>query len=97
MTLIVNSVVPLYFFATFAIRWKGRVAEWLGTGLQNLLQRFESVRDLSKSPFKKGIFFITIKSALFLDGWVDSLSFLIYFWNVNCGSICTNSLHVYVF
>ena len=27
---------------------KGRVAEWLGRGLQNLLQRFESAPDLIK-------------------------------------------------
>lgn len=27
---------------------KGIVAEWLGTGLQNLLQRFESARYLRK-------------------------------------------------
>ena len=27
---------------------KGRVAEWLGRGLQNLLQRFESAPDLKK-------------------------------------------------
>ncbi len=26
----------------------GRVAEWLGKGLQNLVQRFESARDLDK-------------------------------------------------
>ncbi len=25
----------------------GRVAEWLGRGLQNLVQRFESARDLN--------------------------------------------------
>jgi hypothetical protein len=27
---------------------QGPVAEWLGTGLQNLLQRFESARDLEE-------------------------------------------------
>ena len=33
---------------TFAFRKaNGRVAEWLGRGLQNLVQRFESARNLS--------------------------------------------------
>lgn len=32
-----------YIFATL----NGLVAEWLGTGLQNLVQRFESARDLN--------------------------------------------------
>lgn len=30
----------------FAVPNRGRVAEWLGKGLQNLVQRFESARDL---------------------------------------------------
>ena len=30
----------------FALRINGLVAEWLGRGLQNLVQRFESARDL---------------------------------------------------
>lgn len=36
---------------TFAhpVREKGRMAEWLGRGLQNLLQRFESASDLVKN------------------------------------------------
>ena len=36
----------------------GRFAEWLGAGLQNQLQRFESATDLYQSPFAKrlGIF-----------------------------------------
>ncbi len=36
---------------TFAhpVRGKGRMAEWLGRGLQNLLQRFESASDLVKN------------------------------------------------
>jgi hypothetical protein len=29
-----------------SIRKNGRVAEWLGRGLQNLVQRFESASDL---------------------------------------------------
>jgi hypothetical protein len=38
----------------------GRVAEWLGRGLQNLARRFESARDLkTKKPFsnEKGFFY----------------------------------------
>ena len=31
----------------------GRVAEWLGRGLQNLVQRFESARDLLLRGLKK--------------------------------------------
>lgn len=36
------------------------MAEWLGTGLQNPLQRFESASDLYKEPpcEKRGGFFI---------------------------------------
>lgn len=30
---------------------KGRVAEWLGRGLQNLVQQFESARDLKIFSF----------------------------------------------
>lgn len=33
----------------FAPQLKGRVAERLGRGLQNLVQRFKSARDLKKS------------------------------------------------
>ena len=29
----------------------GLVAEWLGAGLQNRLQQFDSARDLTKYPF----------------------------------------------
>ncbi len=32
---------------------KGRMAEWLGRGLQNLLQRFESASDLWEKLFKE--------------------------------------------
>lgn len=38
----------MLLFYTFAVQQKGHVAEWLGPGLQNRLQRFESARDLSK-------------------------------------------------
>jgi hypothetical protein len=39
----------------------GRVAERLGRGLQNLLQRFESARDLNlkKIPLKRDFFIFT--------------------------------------
>lgn len=39
---------------------QGRVAEWLGRGLQNLVQRFESARDLQyqKHPKQWDAFFI---------------------------------------
>ncbi|MFM2251304.1 MAG: hypothetical protein RLZZ358_2234, partial [Bacteroidota bacterium] len=38
----------------------GRVAEWLGRGLQNLVQRFESARDLfKKHPYR--VFFFALK------------------------------------
>ena len=50
----------------------GRVAEWLGRGLQNLLQRFESALDLHKKHPDKGAFFILthlyFKVTLFLVG-----------------------------
>ena len=38
----------------------GRVAEWLGRGLQNLVQRFESARDLSKSTYESEYFFFAL-------------------------------------
>ena len=31
----------------------GLMAEWLGKGLQNLVQRFESASDLTKTPLQK--------------------------------------------
>jgi hypothetical protein len=39
--------------------YQGRVAEWLGRGLQNLVQRFESALDLFKSILKKDAFFMS--------------------------------------
>ncbi len=37
-------------------RINGPVAEWLGSGLQNHLQRFESARDLKgESSYKLGV------------------------------------------
>ena len=45
-----------YICYIFAIS-NGRVAERLGSGLQNHLQRFKSARDLKKPPCKKrGLF-----------------------------------------
>ena len=35
----------------FAHLKKGPVAEWLGRGLQNLVQRFKSARDLNKIDY----------------------------------------------
>ncbi len=37
-------------FRTFALLKNGTVAEWLGGGLQNLIQRFESARYLKSNP-----------------------------------------------
>ncbi len=44
----VSSVFYLMDFIKFALpKQKGRVAEWLGRGLQNLVLRFKSARDLN--------------------------------------------------
>ena len=38
---------------TFAhVNQQGSLAEWLGTGLQNRLQQFESARNLKRSSFE---------------------------------------------
>ena len=43
-------LVVIVNLCKFAIRnIKGVLAEWLGTGLQNQLQRFESARHLKKT------------------------------------------------
>jgi hypothetical protein len=39
---------------------KGPVAEWLGSALQKLLQRFESARDLKQKPLKFQGFFLFV-------------------------------------
>lgn len=44
-----NLLGRIFYLDLQTFDGKGRVAEWLGTGLQNLLQRFESVRDLQKT------------------------------------------------
>ena len=38
----------------------GSLAEWLGAGLQNRLQQFESARNLSKPDLKSGFSFIGV-------------------------------------
>ena len=47
----------------------GRVAEWLGRGLQNLVQRFESARDLqyliNPDSNRTGVYFFILISVLF--------------------------------
>src|SRR5690606_8639411 len=45
------------FIAKFVLT-KGRVAEWLGGGLQKLVQRFESARDLKSRTSKLSGFFL---------------------------------------
>ena len=37
-------------FIIFARETYGRLTEWLGSGLQNRLRRFESATDLNKIP-----------------------------------------------
>lgn len=36
---------------------QGSLAEWLGTGLQNRLQQFDSARNLKTTPDKTGVCF----------------------------------------
>jgi hypothetical protein len=38
-------------FTIFAIQY-GRLTEWLGSGLQNRLRRFESATDLNFKPYR---------------------------------------------
>jgi len=45
------------FFLHLHSENNGRVAEWLGRGLQNLVQRFESARDLSEKHLRKWVLF----------------------------------------
>ena len=45
----------------------GLMAEWLGRGLQNLVQRFESASDLEKIPFRQTTDF---ESVVFFVGCV---------------------------
>ena len=56
---------------------KGRVAEWLGRGLQNLVQRFESALDLRFKPFsamlEKGFFFYSGNPCTFPSRFFVSL------------------------
>ncbi len=54
-----SSFVVAKIICKFAFQNIGRVAEWLGRGLQNLVQRFESARDLKKHPV--GCFFFVFQ------------------------------------
>ena len=45
----------LGWIALFSQPTNGFVAEWLGRGLQNLLQQFESARNLKSPALKRGI------------------------------------------
>ena len=47
-----------YYLCTRNPPHNGSLAEWLGAGLQNRLQQFESARNLSKPDFKSGFSFI---------------------------------------
>ena len=48
--LLAESQILLYLQSKY-----GRVAEWLGSGLQNRVRRFESARDLNYSKKPTGI------------------------------------------
>jgi hypothetical protein len=53
-------------------RIKGRLAEWLGIGLQNRVRRFESATDLNKIPPERsegGIFCFQPTPACEAEGW----------------------------
>ena len=50
LTLLGNLILIVIFAA---LKRKGRVAEWLGRGLQNLVQRFESALDLKLKYLKR--------------------------------------------
>jgi hypothetical protein len=51
-----QTFAPSLKKAKFASQLIGFVAEWLGRGLQNLLQRFESARNLRKPSLPEGFF-----------------------------------------
>ena len=51
-----KNFAPILKKAKFASLLVGFVAEWLGRGLQNLLQRFESARNLQKPSIMEGFF-----------------------------------------
>ena len=44
------EVLRIQNFVIFAFPKNGLVAEWLGSGLQNRVQRFKSARDLPEIP-----------------------------------------------
>ena len=51
----------------------GRVAEWLGRGLQNLLRWFDPTRDLSCYPLDCVIYRIYFLGSLVFFAWVAEL------------------------
>ena len=61
------------------------MAEWLGRGLQNLVQRFESASDLTAS-LKRGAFFIAYSP----DGYL-----LVYFRTI-CDDCGTSSMTTHI-
>ena len=63
----------------------GLMAEWLGRGLQNLVQRFESASDLTAS-LRRGAFFIAYSP----DGYL-----LVYFRTI-CDDCGTSSMTTHI-
>ena len=47
----IGRVLLLTNFIIFAVQTIGRLTEWLGSGLQNRLRRFESATDLNNKPY----------------------------------------------
>ncbi len=74
-------IVALQYNSTIRLYYEhGLVAEWLGTGLQNHVQRFESARDLTIQEK----YFIT-----FLLKYHLEMAFISSFL---CGIFCFNTL-----
>ena len=53
-----NHYIIFRKFITFAFLIYGRLAEWLGIGLQNRVRRFDSATDLNKIPLESGGIFV---------------------------------------
>ena len=47
----------------------GSLAEWLGTGLQNRLRRFESARNLKSLILTNGVFLFTSISITYISNY----------------------------